>query len=57
VEAGAGKVTWHRDDPKLAQSLTITAEGADRLVSKGRMLQDGGPWSDDLSQTFEREAL
>ena len=54
VNVGDRTVTWHRDDPKFSQSLTITAEGADRLVSKGRMSEQGGPWSDELSQVFER---
>jgi hypothetical protein len=49
-----GSVSWSRDDPKLSQSVTLTAEGPDRLVSKGRMSQDGGPWTDDLCQVYER---
>ena len=56
VEAGEGTVTWHRADPQLAQSVTVTAnERGDRLVSKGRMSENGGLWKDDLSQEFERE--
>jgi hypothetical protein len=48
-------VTWRRDDPSFAQSVTINAEkGGDALVSKGRMSQKGGPWEDDLSQVFGR---
>jgi hypothetical protein len=55
VEVGEGRVTWSRDDPKLAQSVTITAEdGGATLVSRGRMSQEGGPWGDDLSQVFRR---
>lgn len=50
VNAGDQTMTWRRDDPKLAQTCTISADGGDRLVSKGRMSQDGGAWSDDLSQ-------
>ena len=47
--------TWRHDDPKFAQSLTITAEeDGNRLVSKGRMSKDGGEWVDDLSQVFTR---
>ncbi len=46
-------VTWKHDNPEFAQSTTITADG-DRLVSKGRMSEKGGPWKDDLSQVFER---
>jgi hypothetical protein len=53
VELGDNSLTWHRDDPELAQTNTLTAEG-DGLVSKGRMSQQRGPWTDDLSQTFER---
>ena len=57
VEVGAGMVTWRRDDPALSQSVTITAgDDGDTLTSTGRMSQDGGPWGDDLSQTFTREA-
>lgn len=55
VTVGDGTLTWHRDDPKLAQSVTITAGAdGDTLTSGGRMSQDGGPWSDDLSQHFMR---
>ena len=53
VTVGERTVTWRHDNPDFAQSLTIIADG-DRLVSKGRMSQDGGPWTDDLSQTYER---
>jgi hypothetical protein len=56
VTVGELTVTWRRDHPKFAQSTTITADGrGGRLVGKGRMSQDGGPWTDDLSQVFERE--
>ena len=55
VTVGDRTVSWRHDDPKFAQTLTIRADG-DRLVSEGRMSQDGGPWADDLSQTFERIA-
>lgn len=55
VIVGDRTVTWHRDDPKLSQSLTITADnGGDRLVSKGRMSEQGGAWVEDLSQVFTR---
>jgi len=54
VTVGTGTVTWKHDDPKLAQSLTINSEDADRLVSRGRMSRNGGPWEDDLSQVYER---
>ena len=46
-------VTWRHDNPEFAQCLAITAAG-DGLVSKGRMSRNGGPFEDDLSQTFER---
>jgi hypothetical protein len=55
VTLGDRTVTWRRDDPAFAQSVTITAEGDDRLVSKGRMSRDGGAWVDDLSQVYVRE--
>ena len=51
VTVGNGTVTWRHNDPKFAQCLTIIAEG-DRLLSQGRMSQDGGPWENDLSQTL-----
>ena len=57
MTAGDGTVTWRHDNPDFAQCLTITKQGRDRLVSKGRMSEKGGPWKDDLSQTFERAAL
>jgi hypothetical protein len=55
VTVGERTLTWRHDNSHFAQSLTITAEG-DRLVSKGLMSKDGGPWTDDLSQMFERTA-
>jgi len=55
VTVGDRTVTWRHDDPKFTQTLTITADGGgDRLVSRGRMSKDGGPWTDDLSQVFTR---
>ncbi len=57
VTVGDRTVTWRRDDPKLSQSNTITAEDdGNTLVGKGRMSQNGGAWGDDLSQVFHREA-
>ena len=53
MTAAEDAVTWRHDDPKFAQRLTIKKEG-DRLVSKGLMSENGGPWTDDLSQFFER---
>jgi len=54
VTIGERTVTWRRDDPEFSQSLTITVEGDDTLVSKGRMSQQGAAWVDDLSQVFTR---
>jgi hypothetical protein len=54
ITVGERTLTWRRETPEFSQSLTITAEG-DTLVSKGRMSERGGPWTDDLSQVFERE--
>jgi len=53
VTVAKDSVTWRRDDPKFAQRLTIRRE-EDRLISKGLMSENGGPWTDDLSQIFER---
>ena len=53
VTVGERSLTWIRDTPEFSQRLTIAAEG-DRLVSQGQMSRNGGPWEDDLSQTFER---
>lgn len=54
LTVGDRTATWRRDDPKLAQSVTISAQGGGKLVSKGRMSERGGPWGDDLSQVFSR---
>lgn len=54
LSVGNHTVTWKHDNPEFAQSMTIATDG-DRLVSKGRMSEKGGPWKDDLSQVFERE--
>jgi hypothetical protein len=57
VAVGERTVTWRRDDPDFAQSLTITGdEDGDRLVSRGRMSRKGGDWEDDLSQVFVRSS-
>ena len=53
VTVAEDSVTWRHDDPKFAQRLTIRRE-EDRLISKGLMSENGGPWTDDLSQVFER---
>ena len=56
VTVGERSVTWRRDDPALSQSMTITAgDDGDTLIGTGRMSEKGGPWTDDLSQTFSRE--
>jgi hypothetical protein len=55
VSVGERTVTWRRHDPKLSQTVTMTAhEDGQRLVSEGRMSQGGGAWTDDLSQVYER---
>jgi len=54
LSVGDRTVTWRRDDPLFSQSITLSAESDDRLVSKGRMSQKGGAWEDDLSQVFTR---
>jgi hypothetical protein len=56
VEIGDRRITWSRDDPQLAQSVTVTAQPDGTLVSEGRMSQDGGPWGADLSQVFRLPA-
>lgn len=53
VTVAENRVAWRHDSPEFAQRLTISRDG-DRLVSKGLMSRKGGPWSDDLSQLFER---
>lgn len=53
VTAGNQTVSWKHDDPEFSQRVTITKQG-DRLVSEGLMSRNGGPWTDDLSQVFER---
>jgi hypothetical protein len=53
VEANAGSVSWHNDDPAFMQRLTITADAnGNRLTSEGEMAKDGGGWAADLSQEF-----
>jgi hypothetical protein len=49
-------VSCKRDDPVFAQSLVITVEDREgKMTSTGKMSRNGGPWTDDLSQVFERE--
>ena len=55
VVADEHAVSWRREDPTLAQSVSIIAEGSSRLITHGRMSEKGGPWGDDLSQLFERK--
>jgi hypothetical protein len=52
VDAAERRLTWSRDDPHLAQSMTVSAQPDGTLISSGRMSQDRGPWTDDLSQVF-----
>ena len=54
VMVGDGSFGWSRDDPDFSQRLTISADGPDRLVSKGEIAKPGEDWEDDLSQAFER---
>lgn len=54
VEVGDGTVTWRRDDPELAQSMTFTRQDDGTIVSQGRMSQNRGPWGDDLSAYYSR---
>ncbi|OMH34821.1 hypothetical protein [Tersicoccus sp. Bi-70] len=54
VVLGAGTVTWSRDDPMIAQTVTVHAEPDGTLVSTGRISEHGGPWGEDLSQVFHR---
>lgn len=57
VTAGARSAIWRRDDPAFSQEATISAVGdGETLTSVGRMSVEGGPWTDDLSQTFIRES-
>jgi hypothetical protein len=53
VSIEGGTMTWSRQDPHLAQTMTYQIE-ADRIVCTGRMSRDGAPWEDDLSLTYER---
>lgn len=53
VTAADDSGTWRHDDSDFAQRLTIRRDG-DRLVSKGLMSERGGPWTNDLSQVFDR---
>jgi len=57
VTVGERTVSWRRDNPEFSQANSITVkDGGDRLTSKGRMLRNGGTWTDDLSQDFRRAA-
>jgi hypothetical protein len=48
-------VSWHHDDPKFPQRVTIVAEAdGRRMRSNGEMAEDGKEWGDDLSQVFVR---
>lgn len=55
ITVGDQGFTMERMDPKFRQRMSFTLEAGDtRIVSKGEMSRAGGPWEDDLSQTFER---
>jgi hypothetical protein len=55
VTAGEGTVAWHRGDPAFAQRVELTIEpDGRRIVGRGEMSRDGGPWEGDLSLTYER---
>lgn len=47
------QLTWQRNDAHFSQRFTITIV-KDKLVSKGEMSRDGGPWEGDLSLTYTR---
>lgn len=54
VEAGDGELVWRRDDPAISQTNRIVAEDRDRMRSYGRISENGGTWSDDLSLVYRR---
>jgi hypothetical protein len=55
VACGHRAITWRRDDPEFAQTMTLTAdENGNRLVGTGRMSRSSGEWQDDLSQVYTR---
>jgi hypothetical protein len=55
VTAGDGRVTWHRDDPELAQRTELVIDpGGRRIDGRGEMSRGGGAWEGDLSLTYER---
>jgi hypothetical protein len=46
---------WSRDDPHLAQRMTLTVSADGRTVTHvGEMSEAGGPWKGDLSLTYTR---
>lgn len=45
--------TWSRDDEKLAQRMALEISET-RIVARGRMSRDGGPWEPDLALTYTR---
>ena len=56
IAVGEGSISWHHDDPKFMQRLTITGdESGNNLVSKGEMAIDVGAWGADFSQAFVRQ--
>jgi hypothetical protein len=55
VTITGAKLKWWRDDPSFSQRFTITIEeGGNKMVSKGEMSRDGGPWEKDLALTYVR---
>jgi len=54
VEAGERQLSWRRDSPEISQTNTIAAEGENRLRGVGRIAEEGGGWSDDLSVVYHR---
>lgn len=56
VEVGERSVAWRHDDPSFRQRLRIeAAPDGRRMVSRGEMSIDDGPWGQDLSQVFTRK--
>ena len=50
-----GVLRWWRSDPSFSQryELTVARDGR-TMTSTGEMSRDGGPWEDDLAQTYAR---
>jgi hypothetical protein len=54
VAISGNQLTWQRNDPSFSQSVTLTIETRDRIVTRGEMSRDGAAWEDDLSSTYTR---